>query len=75
MLHHSYNEEECADLEDVRADLDLVSIPKEVEEYARSEVGETEETKCTALSELSDMIYGEYPKMIDELRHLVQVIS
>ena len=59
MLHNS-NEEELVDLEDVRADLDLVTIPKEVEEYARNEVGENEETKCAALAELSDMIYGNY---------------
>ena len=53
---HSSNEE---DLEDVQADLDLVTIPKEVEEYARNEIGESEDTKCSALVELSDMIYGE----------------
>lgn len=60
MPNYSDNEEEVGDLEDVVADLDLVSIPPEVEEYARSELGETEEVKTRTISELQDMIYGNF---------------
>lgn len=59
MPNYSDTEEEVGDLEDVLADLDLVNIPPEVEEYARTEVGETEETKGRTISQLRDMIYGE----------------
>lgn len=59
MPNCSDNEEEVGTLEDVLADLDLVNIPPEVEEYARTEVGETEETKSRTISELRDMIYGK----------------
>lgn len=59
MPNYSDNEEEVGELEDVSADLDLVTIPPEVEEYARTELGETEEMKTRTISELQDMIYGE----------------
>ncbi|XKL68217.1 hypothetical protein PGB90_003708 [Kerria lacca] len=57
MPNYSDNEEEVGELEDVSADLDLVTIPPEVEEYARTELGETEEMKTRTISELQDMIY------------------
>lgn len=38
--------------------LDLSEPPPEVMEYARREVGETDEVKCQTLQELRDMIYG-----------------
>lgn len=62
MPNYSDNEEEIeiGDLEDVMADLDLVTIPPEVEEYARTELGETEEIKTRTISELQDLIYGEF---------------
>lgn len=59
MPNYSDNEEEVADLEDVLADLDLETIPPEVQEYARTELGESEEVKTRTISELQDMIYGE----------------
>ncbi|XP_065200309.1 alpha-tocopherol transfer protein-like [Planococcus citri] len=57
MPNYSDNEEEIGDLDDVMADLDLETIPPEVEEYAKTELGETEEIKTRTISELQDMIY------------------
>ncbi len=51
-------DEEVADLDDVLPDLDLITIPPEVEEYARTELGESEEMKTRTMSELHEMIYG-----------------
>lgn len=59
MPNYSDTDEEVGDLDDVVADLDLETIPPEVAEYARTELGETEELKTRAISELQDMIYGE----------------
>lgn len=39
--------------------LDLNEPPSDVMEYARRELGETEEVKCQMLQELRDMIYGK----------------
>lgn len=61
MPNYSDTEEEVADLDDVVADLDLETIPPEVAEYARTEIGETDELKTRTISELQDMIYGECP--------------
>lgn len=45
-------------LEDEQISLDLSEPPPEVMEYARREVGETEEVKCQMLQEFRDLIYG-----------------
>lgn len=47
---------------DVEADLDLVGIPPQIQEYARDKLGETPETKVRALQELRDIIYGKFFK-------------
>ncbi|KAI4502128.1 hypothetical protein M0802_002810 [Mischocyttarus mexicanus] len=50
-------------------DLDLDEPPPEVMEYARRELGETDEVKCQTLQELRDMIYerGEcIPQRMDD---------
>lgn len=44
-------------LEDEQISLDLIEIPPEVMEYARREVGETDEIKCQMLQEFRDLIY------------------
>ena len=46
--------------EDEELALDLDFIPDEVAEYARRELGETEEVKCQTVHELREMIYGEF---------------
>lgn len=52
-------EREHQDLEnDEEISLDLCEPPPEVIEYARRELGETDEVKCQSLQELRDMIYG-----------------
>jgi len=45
-------------LEDEQISLDMNEPPPEVMEYARREVGETDEIKCQMLQELRDLIYG-----------------
>lgn len=40
--------------------LDLGEPSPEVMEYARRELGETDDVKCRTLQELRDMIYGNY---------------
>ncbi|KAH0554346.1 hypothetical protein KQX54_009769 [Cotesia glomerata] len=47
-------------LKDEELDLDLEEISPEVMEYAKRELGETDEVKCQTLQELRDMIYGNY---------------
>ncbi|XP_075214507.1 alpha-tocopherol transfer protein-like [Lycorma delicatula] len=42
---------------DVEANLDLVTVPEEVKQYAREKLGETPETTLQTLQELRDMIY------------------
>ncbi|XP_044583551.1 alpha-tocopherol transfer protein isoform X1 [Cotesia glomerata] len=44
-------------LKDEELDLDLEEISPEVMEYAKRELGETDEVKCQTLQELRDMIY------------------
>lgn len=46
--------------EDEELDLDLEELSPEVMEYAKRELGETDEVKCQTLQELRDMIYGNY---------------
>lgn len=47
------------DLEnDEQITLDLCEPPPDVMEYARRELGETDEVKCQTLQEFRDMIYG-----------------
>lgn len=43
--------------DDEQISLDF-NVPPEVMEYARRELGETDEVKCQTLQELRDMIYG-----------------
>jgi len=43
---------------DEQVTLDISEPPPEVMEYARRELGETEEVKCQTLQEFRDMIYG-----------------
>lgn len=43
---------------DEQIGLDLNEPPPEVMEYARRELGETDEVKCQTLQEFRDMIYG-----------------
>lgn len=43
---------------DEEVNLDLNEPPPEVMEYARRELGETDEVKCQTLQEFRDMIYG-----------------
>ncbi|XP_053594282.1 alpha-tocopherol transfer protein [Microplitis demolitor] len=43
--------------EDEELDLDLEELSPEVMEYAKRELGETDEVKCQTLQELRDMIY------------------
>lgn len=45
-------------MEDEQISLDLSEPPPDVMEYARRELGETDEIKCQMLQELRDMIYG-----------------
>ena len=45
-------------LDDEQITLDLSEPPPEVMEYARMELGETEEVKCQTLQEFRDMIFG-----------------
>lgn len=45
---------------DVKAALDLETLPPKVQEYARDVLGETPENKVRALQELSDIIYGKF---------------
>jgi hypothetical protein len=45
-------------LEDEQITLDLNEPPPEVMEYAKREIGETDEVKCLMLQELRDLIYG-----------------
>ena len=45
-------------LEDEQLSLDLTEIPPEVMDYARKQVGETDEVKCQMLQEFRDLIYG-----------------
>lgn len=59
MPNYSDTEEEICDFEDVVANLELDTIAPEVQEYARRELGETEEVKTRTISELQDMIYGK----------------
>lgn len=44
--------------DDEQLTLDLDHVPDEVLEYARRELGETEEVKCLTIHELREMIYG-----------------
>jgi hypothetical protein len=44
--------------DDEELTLDLDVIPPEVLEYARRELGETDEVKCRTIHELKEMIYG-----------------
>ncbi|XP_026827791.1 alpha-tocopherol transfer protein [Ooceraea biroi] len=44
-------------LEDEQVSLDLSEPPPEILEYARRELGETDEVKCQMLQEFRDMIY------------------
>lgn len=44
--------------DDEQISLDLTDPPPEVMEYARRELGETDEVKCQSLQEFRDMIYG-----------------
>lgn len=46
--------------EDEQISLDLGEPPLEILEYARRELGETDEVKCQMLQELRDMIYGKF---------------
>lgn len=45
---------------DEQVSLDLSEPSPEVMEYARKELGETDEVKCQTLQELRDMIYGNF---------------
>lgn len=47
-----------ANAPDEELTLDLDHVPEEVQEYARRELGETEEVKCQTIHELREMIYG-----------------
>ncbi|XP_043491337.1 alpha-tocopherol transfer protein-like isoform X1 [Polistes fuscatus] len=51
--------DEQIELNDEIVNLDLDEPPPEVMEYARREVGETDEVKCQTLQELRDMIYEQ----------------
>lgn len=51
-------EDEQVQPDDEEVNLDLGEPSPEVAEYARRELGETEEVKCQTLQELRDMIYG-----------------
>lgn len=44
--------------DDEQVNLDLKDPPPEVMEYARRELGETDEIKCQSLQEFRDIIYG-----------------
>lgn len=48
------------DVGDVETNLDLVTVPEDVKQYAREKLGETPETTLQTLQELRDMIYGTY---------------
>jgi len=45
-------------LEDEQIRLNLDEPPSEILEYARRELGETDEVRCQTLQEFRDMIYG-----------------
>lgn len=50
--------DELIEPDDEIVNLDLDEPPPDVMEYARREVGETDEVKCQTLQELRDLIYG-----------------
>lgn len=52
------NENENENEKEEELSLDLEEPSQEVMEYARRELGETEEVKCQTLQELREMIYG-----------------
>lgn len=49
---------------EIKAELDLGPPPPEVMEYAKREVNEDPETRCQVISELRDMIYGKWEKIV-----------
>ncbi|XP_028048844.2 alpha-tocopherol transfer protein isoform X2 [Monomorium pharaonis] len=51
------NDPQEYDEDELEVTLDLCEPPPEVKEYARRELGETEEVKCQTLQEFRDMIY------------------
>lgn len=53
--------------DDEELSLDLDTVPEEVQEYARRELGETDEVKCQTIHELREMIYGK--KRRNHVRH------
>ena len=55
---------------DEEVSLDLGEPSPEVIEYARRELGETDDVKCRTLQELRDMIYGNY--YVVEVRYLAK---
>lgn len=59
------NDQELLDDEQIR--LDLSEPSPDVMEYARRELGETEEVKCQMLQELRDMIYGKLNRHQSEM--------
>lgn len=56
--NNSSDGEEVCDLDDVLADLDLITIPTEVQEYAEIHLGENEEMIQKSIQELQDIIEG-----------------
>lgn len=54
--NNSSDGEEVCDLDDVLADLDLITIPTEVQEYAEIHLGENEEMIQKSIQELQDII-------------------
>lgn len=49
---------------EVKAELDLGPPPPELVEYAKREINEDPETRCQVISELRDMIYGEWSNAV-----------
>lgn len=43
---------------EVKAELDFGEVPKELLEWAKTEINEDPDTRCQLISEFRDMIYG-----------------
>lgn len=59
---------------EVKAELDLGPPPPEVVEYAKREVNEDPETRCQIVSELRDMIYGEWNMKLNKKSFLLRTV-
>lgn len=48
---------------EIKSELDLSPPSEELLEFARKEINEDPETRCQVISDLRDMIYGEFVRL------------